>query len=100
EKSPHDAVAARYQTLHTGSRTIGWPALHANASLNCGIFETTPLMRYSSGECGLVMAFIRLISTRSSPQAHWAKPTKKRCCGVSPSIDFRFCPRVAFFQAM
>src|SRR5690348_1531525 len=67
-----------YQTRQAFSRTMGCPALQANASRNCGMFETTPLMRYSSGECGLVMALARLLSGRSSPHAHCAMPMKKR----------------------
>src|SRR3954462_10877639 len=73
-----DEAAALYQILHCCARTMGWPARQANALLNSGMLETTPLMRYSSGECGLVMALARLLSARSSPQAHCAIPTKKR----------------------
>ena len=72
------ALPGIYQTRQALGRTIGWPALHENALANSGMFDTTPLMRYSSGECGLVMALARLLSVRSSPQAHWAKPMKKR----------------------
>src|SRR5579864_4180799 len=67
-----------YQTRHGTARTMGCPARQANAVPNSGMLETTPLMRNSSGEWGLVMAFIRLFSERSSPQAHCAIPTKKR----------------------
>ena len=90
-----------YQTRQAFSRTIGWPGLHENALANSGMFATTPLMRYSSGECGLVMALARLLSGRSSPQAHCAKPMKKRCSGVKPSDRLRAsCRAVASFQAM
>ncbi len=41
---------ANYQTLQIFSLTIGWPALQAKASRNCGMFTTTPLMRNSPGE--------------------------------------------------
>ena len=39
-----------YQTLHWRARTMGCPALHENAFPNSGMFETTPLIRYSFGE--------------------------------------------------
>ena len=67
-----------YQTRQGCACTIGWPTLQANAFPNSGMFDTTPLIRYSSGECSLVMAFARLFSGRSSPQAHCAIPIKKR----------------------
>jgi hypothetical protein len=58
-----------YQTRHSCWRTIFCPALHKNAYPNSGILLTTPLMRYSFGECGFVTALSRLLSGRSSPQA-------------------------------
>ena len=67
-----------YQTRQGCACTIGCPTRHANAFPNSGMLDTTPLMRYSSGECGLVMAPSRLFSGRSSPQAHCAMPMKKR----------------------
>src|SRR5579864_1977548 len=76
-EEPHLPPLA-YQTRHGAARTMGCPARHAKAVPNSGMLETTPLMRNSSGEWGLVMAFIRLFSERSSPQAHCAIPTKKR----------------------
>src|ERR1700722_9963147 len=67
-----------YQTRQGCACTIGCPTRHAKAFPNSGMLDTTPLILYSSGECSLVMAFIRLFSGRSSPQAHCAIPTKKR----------------------
>src|ERR1035438_2816077 len=66
-----------YQTRQAWGLTIGCPALHEKALANSGMLLTTPLMRYSSGECGLVMALARLLSGRSSPQSHCAKPIKQ-----------------------
>ena len=37
-----------------GSLTIGWPGLQAKAAANSGMFTTTPLIRYSCGEWGLM----------------------------------------------
>jgi photosystem II stability/assembly factor-like uncharacterized protein len=70
----------------------GWPGLQENAWPNCGILETTPLMRYSLGECSLVTALSRLFSGRSSPQAHCAMPMKKRWSGVNPSMGLSVLP--------
>src|ERR1022692_3612653 len=95
----HSRMEFIHQTRHTGRRTIGWPTLHENALENSGMLETTPLIRYSSGECGLVMALSRLFSGRSSPQAHCATPMKNRWSGVKPPIGFKSCPLVASFQA-
>ena len=44
---------------------MGWPALQAKAVANSGMFAATPLMRYSGGECGSVMACTRLLSAVS-----------------------------------
>src|SRR5260370_8422476 len=86
-----DGAKARYQTLHGVSRTIGSPIPQEKAFPNSGILETTPLIRYSSGECGFVIAFARLLSGRSSPQPHSAMPMKQPWSAVNPSIDFRSC---------
>ena len=67
-----------YQTRQTRSRTIGCPTLQEKAAANSGMFETTPLIRYSFGECGLVIALTRFCSGRSDPHAHCAMPTKNR----------------------
>jgi len=50
-----------YQTWQTfsGGFTIGWPALQEKAAPNSGMFTTTPLIRYSGGECGSVCARTR-----------------------------------------
>src|SRR5580704_8449614 len=94
--------AKTHQTLQTlsGGFTIGWPALHENACANSGIFTTTPLMRYCADECGSVIARTRRSSSRMLEQSHCAKPTKKRCSGVSPSIGCRLLFFVASFHAM
>src|SRR5262249_23053850 len=84
---------SRYQTLQAFCRTIGEFGLHENAFANSGMFETTPLTRYRFDECGLVAALRRSASGRAF--SHWicAKPTKKRCSGVKPSIfSFAFAP--------
>jgi hypothetical protein len=39
-----------YQTLQVGVCTMGWPVLQLKAFWNCGMFETTPLMRANPGE--------------------------------------------------
>ncbi len=39
---------------------------------------------------------MRLLSGRSSPQAHCAIPTKKRCSGVRPSADLDLPLHVVF----
>src|ERR1039457_2494121 len=89
-----------YQTRQGFSRTMGWPTLQAKAVANSGMLAATPLMRYSGGECGSVMACTRLLSARSSPQAHCAKPIKNRCSGVKPSMAVSFWSQVASFQAI
>ena len=85
-----------YQTLQTGSLTIGWPALHPNAAANSGMLVTMPLTRALPGECGLVTAETRRFSGRWFSQAHCAMPMKKRWSGVKPSFDGRICPAVCF----
>src|ERR1035438_10333881 len=65
-----------HHTRQALARTIGWLDLQAKALANSGMLETTPLMRYSSGECGSVSACRRLLAGRSSPQAHCAMPMK------------------------
>src|SRR4051812_43965220 len=94
------SIILDYQILQTFSLTIGWPALHENALKNSGMLLTTPLMRYFSGECGLVTAPRRRFSGRCPPQAHCAMPMKKRWSGVKPSMSFNVLPSVAFFHAM
>src|SRR5579872_988054 len=91
-----------YQTLQTfsGGLTMGWPALQENAWVNSGMLTTTPLMRYFEGEWGSVAARSRSSSGRSLAQSHWAKPIKKRCSGVSPSIGRRVLFLVASFHAI
>jgi hypothetical protein len=79
---------------------MGCPTWQAKVAANSGIFDTTPLTRYSAGECGLVMALTRLFSSRSFSQAHCANPTKKRCSGFIPSIGLSCWSRVASFQAI
>src|SRR5208282_3594087 len=83
------ARRVHHQMRHRFSFTIAWPALHANAFSNSGIFTTRPLTRYLPGECGSVMAFMRRFSGRLFSQAHCAFPTKKRCSGVRPSRSSR-----------
>ena len=83
------ASEAAMKSTFSAGFAIGWPALQANALENSCMFTTTPLMRYLSGECGSVKARRRMSSGRSLAQAHCAKPTKKRCSGVSPSAGFR-----------
>src|SRR5580692_9880072 len=60
------APSCSHHTLQTfsGELIIGCPALHEKARPNSGIFTTTPLMRYSAGECGSVMARTRRSSSR------------------------------------
>ena len=103
-----EAGAASGEGVHAVARFVEKPDL-ANAERmlaaggfywNSGMFATTPLMRYSFGEWGFVTALTLLFSGRSSPQAHCAMPTKKRCSGARPSRGSNFCPSVAFFQAM
>src|SRR5664280_2072674 len=77
----------------------GRPALALKASANSGILTTTPLIRYLPGECGLVTAIRRRFSGRLFSDAHCAKPTKKRCSGVRPSLTSSFTPFVASFHA-
>src|SRR3954468_20104233 len=89
-----------YQILQAFCRTIGWPALHENALKNSGMLLTTPLIRYFSGEGGLVTAPRRRFSGRGPPQAHGAIPIKNRWSGVKPSMSFSALPSVAFFHAM
>src|SRR5476651_105797 len=89
-----------YQTLHACSRTIFCPALQENAFPNSGILLTTPLIRYSFGECGFVTALTRLLSGRSSPQAHCAIPMKNRWSGVNPPTGLNCLPPVASFHAI
>src|ERR1035441_8446700 len=91
---------ATYQTRQAWGLTIGCPSLHEKALANSGMLLTTPLTRYSSGECGLVMAPARLLSGRSSPQSHCAKPIKKRCSGVKPPTGSSFFAAVALFHAL
>ena len=75
------------------------PGLAPEGLLKLRHVATTPLMRYFPGECGSVMALARKFSGRSFSHAHWAKPTKKRCSGVSPSSGLQlhalsgFAPR-------
>src|SRR6185369_6618804 len=57
-------------------------------------------MRYSSGEWGLVMAPAGLLSGRSSPQTHWAKPMKRRCSGVKLPMGSSFFWVAAVCQAL
>ena len=90
--------SVRLLVFRSSSQT--WADLHEKALANSGMFPTTPLMRYSSGEWGLVMALARLLSGRSSPQSHWANPMKKRCSGVKPPMGSSFFPAVAVFQAL
>jgi hypothetical protein len=46
------------------------------------------------------MALARLLSGRSSPQAHCAKPIKKRYSGVKPPMGSSFFAAVALFHAL
>jgi hypothetical protein len=56
----------RYQTLQRFSRTMGLPALQANAFWNSGMLDTTPLVRYLGGEWGSTVARRRRTSGRSA----------------------------------
>jgi hypothetical protein len=56
-----------YHTLHRFLFTMGASALQWKASWNSGMFETTPLVRYFSGECGSTVARRRLVSSRVWP---------------------------------
>src|ERR1700694_5531759 len=49
----------RHHTLHAFLLTIGAVSPHLNARWNSGMFTTTPLTRYRSGECGFVIALAR-----------------------------------------
>src|ERR1700676_4273235 len=57
----HSSNLRTHQTLQTlsGGFTMRCPALHENACANSGMLTTTPLIRYSAGECGSVMARTR-----------------------------------------
>jgi hypothetical protein len=74
-----------YQTRQAWGRTMGWPDLQEKALANSGMFPTTPLMRYSSGEWGLVMALARLLSGRSSPQVPLGKADEETLLGGEAS---------------
>ena len=87
-------TTASHQTLHLFSRTIAEPGLQWNACWNSGMLETTPLARYLSGECGSMVAYMRLVSSRVCEHQLCPYPMKKRCSGVKPSIDSSFWPRV------
>ena len=54
-----------HQTRQAFSRTIGWPTLQANALANSGMFETTPLMRYSFGRMRIGDGVQRACSRRA-----------------------------------
>src|ERR1035438_1610803 len=92
-----DPHLCTYQTLQIFSGGFARAALplHLKASANSGIFTTTPLIRYLPGECGLVTAIRRRFSGRLFSDAHCAKPTKKRCSGVRPSLTSSLTPFVA-----
>jgi len=60
-----------HQTRQRFSRTMGAPALQANAFWNSGILETTPLARYLAGECGSTVARSRCTSGRSALHQLW-----------------------------
>src|SRR5947208_13737178 len=79
-----------YHTRQRVSRTIGAPALQGDASSNSGVFETTPLVRYLSGECGSTVARSRLVSSRVFPHQLWPYAMKNRCSGVNPSSGSSF----------
>src|SRR5436305_8622232 len=89
-----------HQILQIFLFTIGALSPHLKAFLNSGRFETTPLMRYLPGECGLVIAFTRRFSGRSFSQAHCARPMKNRWSGVKPSTGSSCSLATASFQAM
>ena len=78
---PHDTI--NYQMRQAFSRTIGASSPHLNAFLNCGRFDTMPLIRYFPGECAFVMAFALKSSGRRFSHAHCAKPMKKNASNNS-----------------
>src|SRR5258707_381031 len=75
-----------YQTLHGLVLTIFCPALQLKALAKSALFCRVPLVRYCPGECGSVLASCRELSGVEFWHHTWAKPRKKRCSGVKPSM--------------
>jgi hypothetical protein len=71
---------------------MGWPALQPKASWNSGMLLTLPMTRKAPGECGSVWASCRAAASVTVWHHTLAKPRKKRCSGVKPSIFGRGLP--------
>src|SRR5258708_30394168 len=76
-----------YQTWQALALTIFWPGLQPKALAKSALFCTEPLVLYSPGECGSVLASRRELSGVEFEHQTWAKPIKKRCSGVKPSFS-------------
>ena len=80
---------------------MGWPTLQAKALPNSGMLETTPLIRYSSGEWGLVMALARLLCATKTYQGSSARLIRSKACaysifGIDGNMGFEFCCKIIF----
>src|ERR1700760_4399939 len=73
-----------YQTWQAFWLTIFWPGLQPKALAKSELFCNVPLVRYSPGECGSVLASSNELSGVEFWHHTWAKPRKKRCSGVNP----------------
>jgi hypothetical protein len=81
------------------SRTIFEVSGQPNAWWNAGMFATVPFTRNGPCACGSVRAR-RVASAGAMFSAHtWAKPRKKRCSGVKPSMVRRGFPSSDFWYA-
>src|ERR1700759_1450805 len=76
-----------YQTWQAFWLTIFWPGLQPKALAKSELFCNVPLVRYSPGECGSVLASSNELSGVEFWHHTWAKPRKKRCSGVNPSFS-------------